>query len=333
MARRPASRIADDEPYLVRRVTTTTTTTSSSPSVYEPLPSSSPRQNSNGLSTGAVVSTLLGVAAGAAAGAALTLTAMRNDRARAPHQEFDAPAFTRRATFPEPYPDRKGRFVEVERTVEKVHYPDNYPTLPDRGGPSPEYIARYRSSGSSGGKGFDDMALDSTRSRHSTRSHHSSTRTRSEAATARKPLLLGDADHQSHVSSSKTTTSSRHPPIVQRSYTYDVPESYVSARSRRSSSTVRPPPAPVSTHTVTRSKTASRAATSAMPVGSNHTSRAPRSLVRADSYISARNVPLPQSGVGSSRADWDDDADSVAPSDSISCVGSRSSRRTGRSYR
>lgn len=44
----------------------------------------------------------------------------------------------------------------------------------------------------------------------------------------------------------------------------------------------------------------------------------------------ARDVPLPMSGVGSSYANWDDDLESVAPSDSISCVGSKHSRRTRR---
>ncbi|KAH8891682.1 hypothetical protein GQ53DRAFT_149551 [Thozetella sp. PMI_491] len=330
VAKHSPSRYGDDEPYLVRRVTTTTTTTTAAPSAYEA--SSSPRQNSRGLSAGAVVGTLLGVAAGAAAGAALTLTAMRSDRARAPNQEFDAPPFTRRATFPEPYPDRKGRFVEVERTVEKVRYPEAYPVLVDHRGPPPEYIARYRSSGSSKSKGLDDMALDDSRSRHSEKSRHSSTRTRSEAATGRKPLLLGEADHRSQISSSKTSTS-RHPPIVQRSYTYDSPgdkESYVSARSHRSASTIRPLAAPVSTHTVTRSKAGSRATARVIELGADSSSQVYRSLSHAGSHISARRVPLPPSGVGSSHADWDDDADSVAPSDSISCVGSR---RSGRSYR
>ncbi len=41
------------------------------------------------------------------------------------------------------------------------------------------------------------------------------------------------------------------------------------------------------------------------------------------SHISARNVPLPGSHVGSSRANWDDDVRSIAPSDSISCIGSK----------
>jgi hypothetical protein len=56
----------------------------------------------------------------------------------------------------------------------------------------------------------------------------------------------------------------------------------------------------------------------------------PPLLQRTGSYTSARRIPLPPSGVGSSRAGWDNDLDSVAPSDSISCVGSR---RSSRHYR
>ena len=45
------------------------------------------------------------------------------------------------------------------------------------------------------------------------------------------------------------------------------------------------------------------------------------------SHVSARHIGLPVSGIGSSHAGWDDDNVSVAPSDSISCVGSKMSRR------
>ncbi|KAK2612155.1 hypothetical protein QQS21_001885 [Conoideocrella luteorostrata] len=41
----------------------------------------------------------------------------------------------------------------------------------------------------------------------------------------------------------------------------------------------------------------------------------------AGSHMSARHTPLPESTISSSRADWDNDIDSIAPSDSISCVG------------
>jgi hypothetical protein len=104
----------------------------------------------------------------------------------------------------------------------------------------------------------------------------------------------------------------------------------VSARSRRSGSTIRALPAPASqSHVVSRSRAGSRVATTTIkiPVGAAN----PPLLQRAGSYTSARRIPLPPSGVGSSRAGWDNDLESVAPSDSISCVGS--SRRSSRHYR
>ncbi|KAG7153055.1 hypothetical protein HYQ46_000245 [Verticillium longisporum] len=52
----------------------------------------------------------------------------------------------------------------------------------------------------------------------------------------------------------------------------------------------------------------------------------PPNASRTPSHVSARNIGLPMSGVGSSHAAWDDDVVSVAPSDSISCVGSKMSR-------
>ncbi|KPM40193.1 hypothetical protein AK830_g6399 [Neonectria ditissima] len=59
------------------------------------------------------------------------------------------------------------------------------------------------------------------------------------------------------------------------------------------------------------------------PIIMGHSNRTP-------SHMSARNIALPMSGVGSSHADWDDDMVSIAPSDSISCIGSKSSRRSRR---
>jgi hypothetical protein len=66
-------------------------------------------------------------------------------------------------------------------------------------------------------------------------------------------------------------------------------------------------------------------------VSSNSPISFPPSASRSNHLAAARNVPLPPSGVGSSHARWedDDDANSVTPSDSISCAGSR---RRGRSY-
>ncbi|KAK0610432.1 hypothetical protein B0T17DRAFT_511936 [Bombardia bombarda] len=322
----------DDQPYPSRLRRSVTT----SSSVYEPT--ATPRQNSNGLSASAVVGTLLGVAAGAA----MAYGATRYDRSRAPRQDYDdQPTFTRRSTFPDPYPDqRKGRFVEVERAVEKVRYPEAYPPVSDHR-PPPEYIARYIQVSVPRSREMDDL-YDDPRGRHpSPRSRTASVRTRSENATNRQPLL-GDPGHRSYTNA----RSSHHPPIVQRSYTYDTPEreSYVSARSHRSSATARPSPVPVSSHTVSRSRAGSWVTTTTIKVGGDVPS--PRALSRSGTYMSARHVPLPPSeysarhitlppsGAGTSYAGWaeeeaDDDVDSIAPSDSISCVGSR---RSGRSH-
>jgi hypothetical protein len=107
---------------------------------------------------------------------------------------------------------------------------------------------------------------------------------------------------------------------------YDTPlerDGYVSAHTHRPSNTMRMP-APMPSQPATRSKSGSRITATATPPPSS------RLTSRGNSYIPARNEPLPASRVGRSRADWDDDADSIAPSDSVSCIGSR---RSGRSYR
>jgi len=359
-------------------------------SVYEPATSA--RENSNGLSAGAVVGTLLGVAAGAALGGAFTYNMVSRDKSRSDRYEYDVPPLTRRSTMPDKYDgysDRKARYVEVEH-VDKPRYQNDYPPAPDYRRPPPEYIARYSQVDPPRSREADD-AYDDSRGRHpSSRSRASSARPRSESASHRDPYSGGEPEHRSYVSS----RSSRHPPIVQRSYTYDTPdrESYVSARSHRSNSTVRaPPPDPYSVppHTSSHSRSSSRVTTTTykvsptprnasregsyvsarhvplpdsrapsyfsardipLPESRAHTyisarnvplpdSRAPTYISARDvplpasrpaTYVSARHVPLPASHAGGWEEDDDDDLDSIAPSDSISCVGSR---RSGRSYR
>ena len=315
-SRRPYSGAADEGPYSTLRRSVTDNST-----LYESAPS--PRQNSSGMSATTVLGTLVGVAAGAALGGALTYNMVKADRSHAPRQEFDPPAMSRRSTFPDPYPERKGRYVEVERAVEKVRYPDEYSTIvADRRTP-PEYIAHYSKVSKSRSREAIEDPYDEPRGRHdSSRSRPSSVRRRSEAGSYRQPLLLQDVEHRSQVSK-----SSRHPPIVHRSYTYETPErdSYVTARSQRSSSTARPPPPP---QVVSRSRSGGRMTTATIKVAGG--SGSPRTLSRGNTYVAARNTGLPASGMGSSQAGWDDDDNvSIAPSDSISNVGSR---RRGRAY-
>lgn len=365
----------DGQPYPALR----RSVTSAGNSTYEPAASA--RENSNGLSAGAVVGTLLGVA-GLAAGAAYTYNMIKSDRSRAHRQEYDMPAFARRSTYPErydSYSDRKARYVDVERAVEKVRYPEDYPPISDYRRPPPEYIARYSQVSSPRGRDMDDM-YDDSRGRYASSRSRTSARTRSEAASNREPYYPAaePIEHRSYAASSRTSSRHHHhPPVVQRSYTYDTPDrdSYVSARSHRSNSTLRaaPPPLmaepplmpssssysrPAATRVTTTTTTYKvRESPRAAAYGASREgsyisarnvplpeSRAPTYISARDvplpdsrpgTYVSARHVPLPGSPVGSSHARWDDDdglgddddADSLAPSDSISCVGSRRSGR------
>lgn len=190
------------------------------------------------------------------------------------------------------------------------------------------------------------------RSRHSTRyngGRTSEVRTRSAGPSARESAVERD-ERSSRPGSRRGSTTAR-----SRSRTHDTDrESYTSARTHRTASTSRPPlsrPPPADYETVLRSRTASKSSGIRTPKASPHEyfgRPSPNSYVSARnvplpmsevsahhvplpaSEVSARHVPLPMSGVGSSHANWDDDLDSVVPDDSISCVGSKSSRRSRR---
>lgn len=350
----------DDEdpqqPGLRRSLTT-------SNSNYEPTASA--RENSTGLSAGAVVGTLLGVAAAGAA-ALTTYNMVKSDR-RSPYQEYDSPpSFSRRSTSDryDPYLDRKSRYADLDYPSDKARYSEDYPTTSDYRRPPPDYIARYSHVDSSRSRQIDDDVYNDSRGRHlSSRSRSSATRPRSEAANDREPYSMGETE-QRVWSSSKPA---RHPPVVQRSYTFDTPdrETYSSSRTPKSNSTLRALPADPylsPSHSISQPRSGSRVTTTTYKV-----TGAPRMYGREDSYSSSRYAPLPESRApayfsprdtytsprdvalppsrstsyyssrqlplsrsGSGRweheEDDDDDADSIAPSDSISCVGSRRSR-------
>ncbi|KAK4664432.1 uncharacterized protein QC763_505470 [Podospora pseudopauciseta] len=269
---------------LKRSVTTGT-------SNYEPAASA--RENSTGLSAGAVVGTLLGVA-GVAAGAALTYNMVRGDRTRASaHDDYDAPPFSRRSTFPDKYDsylDRKGRYLDTERPADKGRYSDEYGSGLDYWRQGPDYVARYTQVTSPRSRDVDG-AYDDARGRHSIPRSRASVRPRSEAANSREPYLLGEPEYRGYVSSK----SSKHPPIVQRGYTYDGPErdSYVSSRSQRSSNTLRASPADAylpSSHPVSHSRSGSRVTTTTYKV-----SDSPRGYSREEIYGSARHIPFSES--------------------------------------
>ncbi|KAI1370289.1 hypothetical protein F4677DRAFT_369084 [Hypoxylon crocopeplum] len=325
------SRAANGEPYsfLQKSVTTSTVETS-------------PRENSKGLSASAVVGTVLGVAVGAAVGGALTYSMMKNERDRVAFQG-DMPPFSRRATYPDQYSDAQPRYY-----------------------PPATYVGGYSQAGGPRSRVMEE--IDDRASRHS--GHHttgSKSRGRSEAASTRRPLMITDhehrsnasskhsdsprllmdteyrsqvgsqhtADHRSQAGSRYTTASSRHSTESDyRSYVgskHGAPrphgaevETYVSGRSDRSAATIRPSHPLATVETAPPSRAPSKA-------GSRYSSATvrPAGVSRTQSHGVARNIPLPESTVGS-RNGWEDDACSVAPSDSISNIGSRQGKRSQR---
>lgn len=217
-------------------------------------------------------------------------------------------------------------------------------------GPSPSSDVRSRVSSRT--RPVDN--LDDGRSRHTTRStgRPPSTRARSETPRDRVPLAPGhDCERRSHAPSrrSAATESVVSRPPLSRTHRSNIEpdrETYVSAGSRRSRSTARPP---------SRDSRGSEYETTSRRHAPSQVSAAtmretPREMPgRASSHVSARRVPLPRSvvgsshahwdpwdvplpmsGVGSSHANWDDDMVSLAPSDSISCAGSKHRSRKSR---
>ncbi|ORY67082.1 uncharacterized protein BCR38DRAFT_482721 [Pseudomassariella vexata] len=339
------------EPYAVLRRSVTTSTIEASP-----------RESSSGLTASVVLGSVLGaVAAGAAVGGALTYMNMRNERERAQRQEFEAPVIQRRSTFPDPYPDHRPRYVEVERTVEKIRYPEELPppAPKSRYYPPPAYMARYSQVG---GQSREVEELDDRSGRHSSRqSAAGRSRTRSEAGSSRHPLMIADAEYRSHAGSKhggapKMLTEAEHRSQAGSRYSkYSTPRSvrqpdaatYVSARTERLENTSKPAPQLLPLRSKAPSTYQSSAPVKVAPsrAPTHHTnatvrtaapSRAPThhtaatKMTAPSRHASARKVPLPQSHVGSSLVDYEfeEDNDSIAPSDSISCIGSRRSSRS-----
>ncbi|KAI1773240.1 hypothetical protein F4818DRAFT_121512 [Hypoxylon cercidicola] len=288
-----------------------------------------PREASRGFgSTGAGISAVLGAAAvGVAVGGALTYTMMRNERQRAPRQEYDSPrsTFYRRASAPDPQPNLRPR-------GETVYDANEYAAVSPRKYPPISYGGRYSQI-----DGPDrSRALEDIDDRASRRSGHSRSRRSSDAGSTRRPLLIADAEYRS-------TAPSKHAPklLLDHEYRSEAGSKYTttpsrhgaedrhhrhSSRSRVSSRdrTPRPRPAEEASYASARSK---RSASTVRPAAPAATERHGRS--RASSYVSARDG-------GRSHDSWEnwesgDDRESVAPSDSISCAGgnehSSSSRR------
>jgi hypothetical protein len=348
----------EDGPYSFMRRSVTMSTIETSPS----------QQTSKGLSTGAMVGTVLGaVAAGAAVGAGITYALIKNDRNRAPRQNLDTPPLPRRATYPDPYPDRQPRYVELERTVEKIRYPEQYPPTSNKCQP-PAYMTRHSQ--------VNGPAVEEINDRTSRCTTGPRAPCPSVVGSARQPLMIADAEHRSNAGSQHTesprppmeaehrsqarsryTTAkshvysevadhrshsgSRHSKAPSKAYSL-APDhrSHVSSRSKHDAdcrnhagskhSTIRPRDVEVETFVSARSeRSASTVRPSKAPSKApSHYSSAtvkPAGPSRTPSHVSARDVPPP-----GNQADWEDvdDVGSVAPSDSISCVGERPSKRS-----
>ncbi|KAI1453909.1 hypothetical protein F4805DRAFT_441803 [Annulohypoxylon moriforme] len=270
---------------------------------------------------GAGLGTLLGAAAaGVAVGGALTYAMMRNDRQQVPYQEYEAQnyaasSYPRRGSFQDPpshqqqpryiedSPSKKyppvsyGRYAQLEAPPARSRVPDD--------GRSSHYGGRGRRSSEAGSVRrplmiADEEYMSTTGSRnglgqrllmdHEYRSQADGDDRRSYAPSKAPSKYTASPSKASSKHRAESVYRSRDSSKVRAPRPVEA-ETYVSARTARSASTVRPPPQASAYERVGRS--------------------------RANSYVSARESRA-------SWEDWDDDEEddnvSLAPSDSISCI-------------
>lgn len=285
------------------------------------------RDSENSISTSTVIGALLG----AAAGAALTYGFVSDQRGRATSQEVRAPpALARRATYPEhrhiddsrsQYSHRSDdRTVVCKRLSSTTRYPDVEEDWRAAWG-SPKWMthSKYPPSASrsaliaprwSHEAGGEREARSRPESR-APRSRVGAPRSVSASPRERAPSVGDGWDRRSHASGDVATRRSEYGPHREQrvnGFRYGPPsreeDSFVSARTHRtSSSTQRPPAARSRNEAPHRSNTGGRV-----------------------SGAAERLAASPASRLGSRRSRWEDDVGSLAPSDSISCVGSKTSR-------
>ncbi|KAI0198659.1 hypothetical protein F4808DRAFT_253402 [Astrocystis sublimbata] len=146
-------------------------------------------EESTGFSTGTIVGAALGaLAAGAAIGAGISYVLGQKEKDRALRQEFDAPPpMQRRSTFPEPFPsDQQPRYVEMERTVEKVRYPEQYAPPGSNQYPHPAYTTRQPQASSPVEEIIEERpALSRVNS--------------GSRVSPRKPLMIADVENKSNI--------------------------------------------------------------------------------------------------------------------------------------
>ncbi|KAI1103031.1 hypothetical protein F4804DRAFT_311332 [Jackrogersella minutella] len=283
-----------------------------------------PRETARGASSNSGFSSILGATAvGVAVGGALTYAMMSRDRQPSSYQEYESPnPFQRRASYSDP---ANSRPAYVESSPSKKYPPPSYGAryaqieAPAARSRVLEDIDDGRSSHyGAGSLNRRSSEAGSTRRPHMLADVEYISNTGSRNAAGQRLLMeteyrsqMGEEDRRSYAASKYTASPSMSPSKYRAESTHRssrdssrqrVPrpaeaETYVSARTARSVSTVRPPPSAVE--------------------------RSGRS--RANSYVSARESKA-------SWEDWDDDdVASLAPSDSISCIDD--DERSRRSHR
>ncbi|KAI2464509.1 hypothetical protein F4781DRAFT_69745 [Annulohypoxylon bovei var. microspora] len=330
------SRSSDGEPYTLMRKSVTTSTVEASP-----------REEPKGFSASAVVGTILSVAAGVAVGGALTYSMVKGgdrERERMAYRE-QPPPFSRRSTYPDNLSDSRPR-----------HYPPS------------SYSGGHSQAGSVRSRTVEE--LEDRASRHSSQyTTGSRSRGRSEAGSARRPLMIADVEHRSnagskhsdsprlltdtdhrghssskHHSDSRSHAGSRHATTPSSRHSHESDQrDYFSPKH----SSPRHREADAETYISARSERSAATVRQGRPKASVETappsraqSRAgsrysaatvrPSGPGRAHSYASARSIPLPESYIGHCQNGWDDDLSSIAPSESISNIGHRHARRSQR---
>ncbi|KAI0891477.1 hypothetical protein F4806DRAFT_482665 [Annulohypoxylon nitens] len=271
---------------------------------------------------GASLSTLLGAAAaGVAIGGAVTYAMMRNDRQPVAYQEYEAQGYAqnpypRRSSVQDPpsyqqpryiedSPSKKyppvsyGRYAQLEAPPARSRAPDD---LND--GRSSHYGGRGRRSSEAGSMRRPLMIADG---------EYSTTGSRNGLG---QRLLM---DHEYRSQADGDDRRSYAPSKAPSKYTASPSKAPSKHRAEstyrgRDSSKVRAP-RPVEAETYVSARTARSASTVRPPAQAPTYERVGRS--RANSYVSARESRA-------SWEDWDDDEEddnvSLAPSDSISCI-------------
>ena len=172
----------DDHPRVLRRSVTTSTIEKTTATAQPAMQQQQQQQQGGGMSTGAVVGTVLGaVSVGAAIGGALTYTLMRKERAPAPHYGEDE------------WQQHQGapgqRYVEVERTIkEKVRYPEDY---------QQQQYQQQRARQAYAASPPDDDRASRAGSQYTMGGQPRRARGRSEAAGTRRPLMLDEHEYRS----------------------------------------------------------------------------------------------------------------------------------------